>query len=63
MKSWIVILIVCLIYSIIIGPIAKWINKKVKNKWVSFTLKYFISCIIIHELFLVADMLGFGLSE
>ncbi len=63
MKKWIIIIIVCLIYSILIGPIAKAINKKVCNKWLSFGLKFVISFAILLFLYWIADLLGFSIAE
>jgi hypothetical protein len=44
-------------------PIAKAINKKVSNKWLSFGLKFLIAFVILYTLYLIADLLGFSIAE
>lgn len=59
MQKWIVIIIVCIIYTIIMSPIAKAIKGKVTNKGLVFVIEFAISIVILMALYTIAELLGY----
>lgn len=61
MRSWIVIIVVCLIYGIIMDPIQKAINKRVGKKWLAYIIVFGIAIAVLTVLYTLADILGFAI--
>lgn len=59
MQKWIVIIIVCCIYTIVMSPIAKAIKRKVDNKGLVFIIEFAISIGILMALYAIASSLGY----
>ncbi len=60
---WIVILVVCVIFGLIIQPVDKIINKRVSSKWLAVILQLIIYWIIFMALYGIAALLGFNIWE
>lgn len=62
-QQWIIIIVVCAIYCIIMNPIAKVIKRKVSNKSFVMLLNFVIGFIILMILYGIAHILGYSIFE
>ena len=60
MQKWIVIVIVCLIYSFVMTPIERRIYRRIKKKWLAYIVTFLIALAILFALYCIADLCGFG---
>jgi hypothetical protein len=61
MKSWIIIIIACLIVGFIVKPVDRLIEKKVSSKWLAYLLQILAYFIIFLALYGIAILLGFNI--
>jgi hypothetical protein len=56
MKSWIIVIIVCLIVGFLVRPVDRLIEKKVSSKWLAYLLQiiaYFIIFLVLYGIFIL----------
>lgn len=58
MSRWIVIAILCIIYTFAMGPIDKSIRRKFPNKYAAFCISFAIGICILFALYCLTDLLG-----
>lgn len=57
---WIVIIIVCIAFVLIMEPIERVIRKRFVNKWVQYILNFIIAFGILTALYGIAALLGYN---
>lgn len=57
MLNWIVICVVCFIYTLVMMPIERRLKKRFANKYIFYAVSFLISFIIIMTLYIIADLL------
>ena len=57
MRNWIVICVVCFIYTLVMMPIERRLKKRFANKYIFYAVSFLISFIIIMTLYIIADLL------
>ena len=57
MRNWIVICVVCFIYTLVMMPIERRLKKRFANKYIFYAVSFLISFIIIMTLYILADLL------
>lgn len=60
MQKWIIITIVCIIYSFVMTPIERRIYRHIKKKWLAYIVTFLIALVILSALYFIADLCGFG---
>jgi hypothetical protein len=63
MKSWIVIIIVCLIAEFLVQPVDRLIEKKVTSKGLAYILQILALFIILVALYGIAILFGINIPE
>ncbi len=62
-NKWIIIVIVCTIFSIIMTPISRAINKKVSNRFMVFLIEFVIGVAILMGLYGIAALCGYDIAD
>ncbi len=57
MSGWIVICIVCFIYTLVMMPIERRLKKRFSNKYIFYALSFLIGFVILMTLYCIADLL------
>jgi predicted PurR-regulated permease PerM len=61
MKSWIIIIIVCLIVGFLVRPVDRLIEKKVSSKWLAYLLQIIAYFLIFLVLYGIVILIGFNI--
>ncbi len=55
---WWEIIIVCLVFGLIIGPVDRFVNAKVSTKSLAIVVRFVIYVLIFMALYCIADLIG-----
>lgn len=63
MQSWLIICIVCVVYSFLMTPVEKWFKKRIANKYLSYVVTFLAACVLLFVLYGVCGLLGFNIFD